>query len=173
MLQSWLYFGLVSQILGVRVPERIFVTTSPSGRRRITTRCLPGCIQDWRSRVQRLAKETQRGCLIRASSHLKTASLVLRFANNPWNQTQIDRVVSLSMAILGSSIDFAVYTTAAELRVSHIDQNYWPESLLLKARMRKAGWCMSEIARFKRQHVFCHVLWQRSSSHEISTRTVP
>ena len=148
ILQTWLYFGLLSQVLGIPVPENEFVTTSPSGRRLITTKQLPGYVKVWRDRVRGLAEEERRHYLSKVKSHLKEASHVLRD-----NQSQLDEVICLSMVILGSTLDFAMYATVAEFRMSGFAENIWPQCPLLRSRMLDAGWCEIEVSRFENQSI--------------------
>lgn len=98
MLQTWLYFGLLSQALGIPVPEKESINTSLSGRWLITTNQLPEYVKVWRDRVRGLAEEERRQHLLNTKSYLKDASLVL------WdNQPQLDERIYLSIVILGST----------------------------------------------------------------------
>lgn len=153
ILQSWLYFGLLSQVLEIPNAGSEFVTER-SGRWLITTEQLPKYVQHWRERVRALAEGERRRRLSQARARLKASNLVL------WEYySWLPENICFSIAILGSTIDFAIYTTSAIFGILGSDEFQWPQCSLIKSRMLKANWCNSEVSRLEGQSMLSAMLF--------------
>ena len=59
-LQSWLYFGLLIDVLGREVSEEDYITTESDGRLLVTTHRLQGDIIAWRARQEFIDEHERR-----------------------------------------------------------------------------------------------------------------
>lgn len=101
MLQTWLYFGLLHEILAVPLSTE-FLQQTPSGQI-ITTSNLPGYMHSWKTRFRCLTNEEQLEKLLGMDACLKDTSIILTHAERQpllGNECPLIEIISLSIAIL-------------------------------------------------------------------------
>ena len=146
-LQTWLFFGLINEILGKYVDHRDLVRDSdrPQGVCKIlSTSAIPGAVQRWFDDLKAQQKSVTKGYSY-LSRCLRVAFTNLKFAH-----PEIDPNLKIMLASLGEMFCFAA-NEAYDLKDlvtenqcpnqwrSLIDQAYWTEG------MRSNGLCPSQI----------------------------
>lgn len=155
-LQSWLFFGLLVQILGpigVTVSRNEFIRLQDDGKLFITTEALPKYLWFWlavrhhqpRHETEDHAKLTD-SCLElanRVTNKLTSQELLreTRFTSSILEHSAVEGVL-LSLVILGETLYYArnqiiPYSVGPAL--------HWEYPPLGSALLRKAGWCIAEI----------------------------
>lgn len=160
LLQSWLYFGLLNEVLsvsGVLVKIDDFVRETEQGQRVIMTAALPGYLDEWERRERLLNEETQR-------EHLRKVVTILSQANEAVNSNlgmsipfdesfTPPRDIELSIMVLGETLTNAAaeiwpfwvdFVEPGEFGLrSHFGR--W-QSPITMTRMIQNSWCPSDVA---------------------------
>lgn len=148
-LQSWLFFGVLTEVLGpVNVTE--FICEKSFASRYITTKTLPTHIKTWARDVRNSPRES-RGRMLRASIVLSEAhALITKYCgmDGPHGQPlwDIDPAISLSFMILGESLSHAHFKIAKDANLVmngwfEPATHHWGYSAKLSSLMRNDGWC--------------------------------
>ena len=142
-LQSWLFFGMMNQVLGLPVPTTDFVRDSVSKKRFVTTHKLREYLRRWKSQVD---QERQSGAVDVLKTRNKRAVACLNHAHNFWfniDQRDRDRLVGpevgLSIHILASTLEHAL-TCVCDIPVEDVPWRL-ERSDFLTQRMIDYGWC--------------------------------
>ena len=143
-LQSWLFFGLVTEVLQREVCTDDFVCTNDKGNKLLTTARLPELTLEWIQYVRSLsddkheAFETTQSYLAEARSVLLHLSVL--------SPELLDREVSISLAAVG---EYLTAATSAAYQTPNVNVAKWIPGLanddILSLRMRAQGWCPSVI----------------------------
>ena len=149
-LQTWLYFGMLSNFFGSRFVLNDFTRLDGSRKLIMTTnllqyvKSLKSVQADWpEGNRQRWVKEVE-------ECFRETKHMIEIFGQRP---CPLPQEVLLSIMVLGSTLTYVyrwvAYTSNAE-RFSIAESSpitSWGTSFLVVKRMFEAGWCPSEIAR--------------------------
>ena len=147
LFQSWLYFGLLSQVLdgpGADFDQWHFVRTLPDGRQAITTEKLVEYLRKWKNReggwpavMKRERCHTVNACLIEAQRFTVRYCCLLwgPFGEQPTFWPVSDEL-ALSIIILAETLSRALGSILNGSMYTH-----WGPSALLYKRMKQAGWC--------------------------------
>ncbi len=165
-LQSWLFFGLLVQVLGpigVTLSRNDFIQTQPDGKLVITTGALPKYLWFWLAvRHNQPRQETE--------DHAKLADSCLQLANRVANKLTShisSPIVSTTEELRGETLDASsnVEQSAAQrvlrslvilgetlcyardqiIRYNFGPPLHWDYPPLGLALLREAGWCIAEI----------------------------
>ena len=146
-LQSWLYFGMMQEVLGFRVPTADFVRGSVSKKRFVTTHKLREYLQRWKSQVD---QEKASDAVDALTNRNKRAVACLNHAYNFWfNMDEKDRdrlvgpEVGLSIHILASNLEHAL-NCVCDIPVEDMPWRL-ERSGFLTRRMIAYGWCPSTV----------------------------
>src|ERR1700722_2034522 len=150
-LQSWLFFGLLAEVLDVRVDAADF-TYSPDGRSKlITTAKLPKFLEEWAEREMAAQTQDRNPRMVRVELVLDQArSLVSKYWSvktaDGASKWPINRFLSLSLMVLGETLAHAkakiLTATGSKIPGWHDDiTRGWGNSKELLQRMKRAGWC--------------------------------
>ena len=146
-LQSWLYFGMMHEVLGLRVPTTDFVRGSVSKKRFVTTHKLPEYLRSWKSQID---QERASGAVDVLTTRNKRAVACLTYAYNVWfniGEEHRDRLVGpeigLSIHILASNLEHAL-TCVCDIPVEDVPWRL-ERSDFLTLRMIDYGWCPSVV----------------------------
>ena len=150
-LQSWLFFGLVTTILGPNVSVQDFIAQNASGTAVITTRKLPEYIRALEERDKDVIEVQMAFRRDNADQCITTAHKVYSYVAD---NTTVDPAVMLSIAALGDYLTMVRNTLYCDdpRRLLSID---WmgPSSSkglagdIIGARMIRDGWCKSQVRR--------------------------
>ena len=143
-LQSWLFFGLVTEVLQREISTEDFVCTNDKGKKILTTARLPELTLEWIQYVRRLSDDKQ-GALKTTQSYLAEARSVLLYIP-VYSPELLDHEVSISLAAVG---EYLTAATSAAYQTPSVNVPKWIPGLtsddLFSLRMRAQGWCPSEI----------------------------
>ncbi|MCJ1459404.1 hypothetical protein MMC28_009782 [Mycoblastus sanguinarius] len=146
-LQSWLYFGMTSEVFNTHVERDDFVVEEQSGRRVLTTKeSLPPYIQRW---LSTLAKSGLPGAQTKISHCLQEANeyaIHLSGGHLGGTQCPLPTEVSLSIMALGATLESSL-SHKHKLVGFSIEKRKWGHSPILSARMASVGWCINDIGR--------------------------
>ena len=165
-LQEWLYFGLLSEILGHCFDPDNFIGEVDDGRCLVTTVCLLDSISRWKDHINSLSPEARSRRYEEVVRCLSDAYLVGRrlglygFAENQSQIIPVAPEVALSMIILAESLHCAtqaIWNWSAlvnceskgtfDLDHGWIQPHNWGTSTFLVTRLQQTGWCPSEVYR--------------------------
>ena len=145
-LQSWLYFGLLSDFFGALAEFRLsdFINHADNGSRTVTTRKLPYIIRKWNALEQAKAAEDRVRAFQRTKYRLLSLhNLAVFFCEGvPSGDGKIRTIqllpaeVSLSIQILADTLQHAgheIYKGRYNIE--------WGFSSFLTDQLRRAGWC--------------------------------
>lgn len=167
-LQTWLYFGLLSETLGVKVTTSDFVRESSTGAF-ITTRALPKYLDEWRDRDGKLSANAKSRRQIGIDICFDEVNKILSAYRSQASVRPLSPEVSLSIIILGETLSRAklrILDTSEADTISgwdHAGKMDWGTSELLKYRMIGAGWCPSTIFMLQRELKLVTGLYYASS----------
>jgi hypothetical protein len=105
-LQQWLYFGMLSEVLGVPIPVNDFVAENAAGRPIIVTNKLPAYITIWRIEVQHLSPDIRRSRLAAVDVCMDQVAWICRMENQPF-APPLSPEIFLSIKVLGVSLQAA------------------------------------------------------------------
>ena len=145
-LQTWLYFGMIHEVLGVEMLMNDFVRVGRSQHRFVTTHKLQEYLRTWKSRVDQ-EKELDLGAL---ANRNQRAVACLTYAYNVWftfDEKEKDRLVGpqigLSIHILASTLEHAL-NCVCEIPVADVPWRL-ERNQFLTQRMIDYGWCPSTV----------------------------
>ena len=148
-LQNWIFFGLITSILGPEVPLEEFRHKTKEGTAVITTATLPEFIQALELRDQNLTDDEIESKYSNADQCLLTAHKVLTFVAA---DTTIDPRIILSLSALGdylTCVRNSLY--GAPQGIERMIYLYWGDvsfsADLLATRMLRDQWCKSQVRR--------------------------
>ena len=147
-LQTWLYFGMMQEVLGIEILTTDFVRVSDSQERFVTTHKLQEYLQTWRLQID---QEKTSGPVEVTITRNKRAVACLTHAYNVWfnfdDYGVRDRWVSpdigLSIHILASTLEHAL-TCVCDIPVADVPWRLERNSFLTR-RMIDYGWCPSTV----------------------------
>lgn len=155
-VQSWLWFGLLSEFLHSTCEQVDWTvdTTSPDAQvtRRITTRNLLHVLDNWLHAIINSNSDDQRTSLARVDRLLRNADQEqTTFSQDLFNyfiaRDLLPDPLTLSIQVLLATLKLA--RNAAFPESNPLDQTPNSQLKLLKQRMEKDGWCPSEMTRLK------------------------
>ena len=156
-LQNWLFFGLITSLLGPEVPLQGFRRKTPEGMDVLTTAKLPGHIHALEQRDQSLIDIQIEHKRSNADQCLLTAHKVLGFV---CGGTTIDQRVLLSLSALGdylTCIRNSLYKFDQPGKELYLDWNSFRIPSLetvdadyLGGRLIRDKWCKSQVRRILR-----------------------
>ncbi len=144
-LQAWLYFGLLQEVLGIKIVTTAFVRVDASRKSFITTRKLQAYLHTWKSHIDQERKSASDDVLKKRNQR---AVACLNHAYNVWFNFDEDErddllgpEIGLSIHILASTLEHAL-TCVCDIPVADVpwrlERNYF-----LTQRMIDYGWCPS------------------------------
>jgi hypothetical protein len=152
-LQTWLFFGLLFEVIPIDVRMDDFLKLTEDGRSVITTECLSRYIRDWRQHAQGSSPEQNQKEQAALSecfdyvwqfilSYCDVSSRELETSRIPSftpldSQWPISPEISLSIMVLADTLSKAAFTI---YRIP-MSRGSWGISELLVSRMLDAGWC--------------------------------
>jgi hypothetical protein len=160
--QIWFFWGLLEDILRIRIHESSLVKRNALGQQVISTKDLPDLVRSWYDRDQYLSPKAKENHAKRVDKNLWHMSNILGW----WNlheTSPFDQSAFLYLVILGEYLQAtykAIYLKASGLtQLTDVlegttpnwlrDHRRWPgirpESI--KTRMVADGWCPSDITR--------------------------
>ena len=144
-IQSWLYFGMMQEVLGIDILTADFVRVDGSQKQFVTTHKLQEYLQTWRSQID---QEKASGPIEVLINRNKRAVACLTHAYNVWfnfDEDERNRFVSpeigLSIHILASALEHAL-TSVCEIPVKDTSWRLERNDFLTQ-RMIDYGWCPS------------------------------
>ena len=182
LLQSWLFFGLLSTVTGKDVNTDHFRSTDLNGRPRVNTERLNEFLESWIQREQEAKAhgdfEGQILRFIRATIALNDARKFVykhcsyqnfdrdnyldyedgepKLDSDPTEGPAVDTVMSLSLAILGETLqrEQPKIAVGLENRKRYWDppndrQKTWGHSKYLRNTLVEAGWCRRDVRRLE------------------------
>jgi hypothetical protein len=162
LLQAWLYFGLLIEVMGDGLRREDFVYQDDTGRHFITTETLPQYIEE-RSKQLRKSKSASaelaiRSCLDEANMF---ASLLSGGLSGP-TTCPLSPEISLSIMALVSSIEAALWHAEKSIGFQ-IQKKRWGCSMYLHNKMLLDGWCPNDL---RRLHEYGSVPLMYSARHQ-------
>jgi hypothetical protein len=167
-LQTWLYFGLLTETLGVKVATTDFVRKGSTGAV-ITTHALPKYLNEWRERDGILSASAKSRRQIKIDICFDEVNKILSAYRSQASARPLSPEVSLSIIILGETLSRAklrILDTSEAGTISgrnHAGEIDWGTSELLKDQMLRAGWCPSTIFMLQRELKLVTGLYYASS----------
>ncbi len=164
--QTWLFFGLLYELLGGAFLEENYLNTTNSGGILLCTdKLLPQLDRYWISRKENVSEESSR-----QFDHIRNC---LFMAANVWNATHpdFDWGIKFTIAALGEVVGHGLqeaYTTL-KLGDNTIISNGWDPGFFgpqIRSQMLSCGWCPSEIARVRDKFSSPQVLYFISRMHK-------
>lgn len=143
-LQTWLFFGLLNEILGFQRPISMqdFIQEDSGGRRIYTTH-LNACIATWPEQMNSLASrsaEEFRAALSRVGVCLNTVHRICGSLSTS-SDSPVPWEVILSFSVLGCTFDHALQWFWDLGRGRN-----WDLNTIAAAKMMQSGWCPRDIA---------------------------
>ncbi|ERF75247.1 hypothetical protein EPUS_00039 [Endocarpon pusillum Z07020] len=148
-LQTWLFFGLLESVLGIRIPREDFIRQKKAGKDEkqvvITTRKLKHYLEDWRRRMAELTKEEQDCAATVIWEYLSRAMVVNGILNFqlfygediPESKPLLESL--FCQTLLNNALRRALLDIIPETNWSALEA---PNHMkLLSDRMVDAGWC--------------------------------
>ena len=162
LLQSWLFFGLLSETLQleVRVDDFVEQDTSEAGTSQqwITTARLRSYLRRWRAQHEGATTDPAS-----SEAHLSEASTVLQSSFAIWSGFEdftsiVDPEIELSIQLLGSALEHAVESLSQSSpgrpypARSIWEASSWrrTRSILIERRMIRNGWCPTVVGQLGR-----------------------
>lgn len=146
-LQSWLYFGMMSEVLGTHVERHDFVVESLQGHSYITTEhSLLPYIQRW---LVTLKKGGVPDSQTRISHCLQEAnSFAAHLSGGHLGKTQcpLPPEVSLSIMALGATLESSLSHKERLVGFTTVKRK-WGHSPIISERLASIGWCVNDIGR--------------------------
>jgi hypothetical protein len=152
-LQTWLFFGVLSQTLQVPIRNEDFVTIDPDGTSVLTTVALPGYVQQSEDALKRLSRSDQEGRIRSGAGCLQELHWFLGDYIRYGDAAPPRGVIWLSVNALGSTLvhwlsDMCQVYVGGRFKF----QGFSGGEVVLRANMLKEGWCLSEVERLLRKH---------------------
>lgn len=147
LLQVWLFFGLIPQMLNVGIDTSLFVKTDKCGSF-ITTEQLPKMIEDWQNNINEMLERRRQDVLRRMDNSLDAShsyflacieddqALKIHHAELP-----LPPEVRLSIAVLHSTLCAVKNFTFPQ--DEFVDKFLTSE--IITTRILRSGWCPSDI----------------------------
>ena len=146
-MQSWLYFGTMSEVLGVHVELDDFLIEAPQGHKIVTSKAF---ILPYIQRgLTRLEKGRSPGAHSRISVCLQEANnYAVPLFGGHLGETQcpLPPEVSLSIMALGATLEAALFHKRKALGFT-IEKRRWGHSPIISERLASIGWCINDISR--------------------------
>jgi len=151
-LQSWLFFGLIREMLGpdveVTYEHWIAPTASTSGQIMLISPYLPHYLHMFSEKLQSAASATQ---LQYWTSILEKTKTVAEKCDGVCPSFAMQR--SQALSVTWSILTLGQYLSNIVLRVHHVDEatniEQWPEGCLLEQRLESKQWCPCLVNRLK------------------------
>ncbi|KAK5129345.1 hypothetical protein LTR08_003575 [Meristemomyces frigidus] len=142
-LQHWLFFGLLTAVLGVPVPIDHFVRAHADNQRYICTAALARYLHDWRAVVETLDEQEKEAkadhaedCLLEANGINQMLTYLLFYGSLVAKSEVLEQTIfaqTLLAEALSAARDLIFYSQCPTQR-SCIDVH-------LRTQMARAGWC--------------------------------
>ena len=158
-LQSWLFFGFLQEVLGVKIDKHDFIYEENS-QRFVTTSLLPRYLREWKDRVHKDKADARNRKRFLDTILIKVNDLVSRwFVGEQEKHLSSDldfgSDILFSVCVLGESLDWSmkmIYEDfdAEDVMMPTIVELFTirelsPRGLTLHSRMVDDGWCPSYI----------------------------
>ena len=154
-LQSWLFFGMMSEAFGTHVELADFVVDENDGEKFVTTEnSLRPYMQRWIKSLEKNANpESQmriRRCLQEANS------FVIYLSGGHLGETYcpLPPEVALSIMVLGATLEASLSHKEKAIDFQ-IEKKKWGHSPILTERMASIGWCINDIGRISEVGSIC------------------
>jgi hypothetical protein len=144
--QNWLFFGLLEEILKVKVDASDFIREDETGQKFISTAKLPEYVQTWQQKMTELSSHDKLEIYRRNSSTMSEAVIYTRwltkYPNVALNQSPeplMSRETALSLAFLGVALQ-----NASREALNPEDDSVpmvWGFGHLLVEHIQVQGWC--------------------------------
>ena len=152
--QNWLFFGLLQDILEIKVVTNDFIREDEKGHKFITTAKLPEHMQEWRQKMSGLSTADKLKIYRRHNSIMSEAVMYTRWLTDYPNvnvhqnlEPLMTREAALSLAFLGHALYQA---SRANLNPDDLSLPLiWASGCLLLEHMEAQGWCPFLVAGFE------------------------
>ena len=162
-LQTWLYFGMMQAVLGIKISVADFVRVGDSYKRSVTTQRLRKYLQEWKSQVvQEKTPNSDDSLIPRNQSALKCLACAHSFWISLGEEQRhmfIGREIGLSIHILASTLEHAL-TSICDIPVIDTPWRLMPNAFLTQ-RMLDYGWCPNVVEQICAQN---HLAFQYYAS---------
>jgi hypothetical protein len=147
-LQTWLFFGLLESVLGVKIPAEDFKRLEEDGkdgnRMVIATTRLKHYLDEWRRRMSRLSKADKDLQTDVIWGYISRAVFANKFLNRKMDEEDIAGSEALQESVFCQTLlEHALRRALADLlpNTNWPDLDYGFAQMLLSQRMITAGWC--------------------------------
>ena len=146
LAQSWLFFGVVSAVLGIHIEIDEWTSMTSTSRQILSTRNLPRYVRDWKDSMQRLDESAAGELMLQKHALVEMAGTpfdMLAHAN-----TAVPVELLLAISVLHATLN-AVLNAALELEDEPIVRDlslFYVHTRVFEERFRDHGWCPSDQA---------------------------
>lgn len=145
-LQTWLYFGVLSEVLEIKVDEREFIRD-----KEITTQELPRYLGDWKNREINLAPNDKIRRQIKIDLCLDEVRIILAEYRriqypSPYPEIELSIMVLVEVLDRAKRMILGVSETFELTGWSQEAQKGWGHSTLLEEQMLHSKWCPTTLA---------------------------
>lgn len=146
-LQAWLYFGMMSEVLGTHVEREDFVTEDHQGHSFITTKqSLPPYIRRWMATFSKGGLPDAQSRISRCLQEANNYAVHLSGGHLGATQCPLPPEVSLSIMALGATLESSL-SQKQRLIGFKIVKRRWGHSPIISDRLASIGWCINDIGR--------------------------
>ena len=146
-LQSWLFFGMMSEVLGTHVERQDFVLADRHGHSFITTKeSLPPYIRRWLAALEKIGPPDAQTRISRCLQEANKYATHLSGGHLSDTQCPLPPEVSLSIMALGASLESSI-SHNSKLVDFKVPKRKWGHSPIISARLASIGWCVNDIGR--------------------------
>ncbi|EXJ55573.1 hypothetical protein A1O7_08501 [Cladophialophora yegresii CBS 114405] len=161
-VQSWLFFGVLEEFLGVKQDHDEWIVTTEKGHRVIRTSQLCGKLDAWRARIKQLDGNQQlevRAGIDQVLGHMDsmhatlswtTANIVqtVQVGSGSYHSDLLPDELNLSLDVLHNTLSLARNVVFPD---AHLPIPTYTNSRLVHDQLAKNGWCSSEVSRLNQE----------------------
>jgi hypothetical protein len=161
-IQSWLFFGVLEEFLGVKQDHDEWIVATKKGHRVIRTSHLCEKLDAWRTRIKQLDRDQQleiRAGIDQVLGHMDsmhatlsgtTADIVqaVQARSGPYHSDLLPDELNLSLDVLHYTLSLARNVVFPDAPLS---LQPYTQSRLVHDQLAKNGWCPSEVSRLNQE----------------------
>ena len=146
-LQSWLYFGMMSEVFGRHVEQEDFVVEDDQGHCFVTTEhSLRPYIKQWLAALEKGALPDAQKRISQCLQEANKYAVHLSGGHLGKTQCPLPPEVSLSIMVLGATLESSL-SQKQRMTGFRIEKRKWGSSPIVSARLALIGWCINDIGR--------------------------